>query len=102
MKKLFLTLFAFIGLVVFNPSVFAIDGLIHDIADHTIGYGHHQHYYDYDSGYNGYSAYPGYYGYDHPYYTHTRSVFVGSHYHHHSTAFGHFGLGHGHGHGHHH
>ena len=58
MKKLLITLFAFIGLVALNPSAYAIDGIIHDIADHTIGHGHHHQYYDYDYGYNGYAAVP--------------------------------------------
>ena len=96
MKKLLVTLFAFIGLVVLDPSVFAIDGIIHDIANHTIGHGHHQHYYDYNYGYNGYAAYPGYYGYGRPYYTHTHVVFAGSHQRHHSTALTVFGQRRGH------
>lgn len=101
MKKLLIALAAFIGLVAFNPSAFAIDGLIHDVVDHTIGPGHYRHYYGYDYGYSGYAAYPGYYGYGRPYYGHTHTVFAGSHHYHHSTALGHFGLGHhGHGHGH--
>lgn len=100
MKKLLFTLFAFVGLVALNPSAYAIDGIIHDFADHTIGHGHHQQYYDYDHGYNGYAAYPGYYGYGQPHYAHTHVVFGGSHYNHHSTGLSHFGIGHGHGHGH--
>ncbi|HZS18785.1 MAG TPA: hypothetical protein VFA51_12730 [Candidatus Udaeobacter sp.] len=104
MKKLLIALLGLIGLVALNPSVFAIDAFIHDIADHTIGYGHHRHYYGYDYGYSGYAAYPGYYGYGRPYYRHTHAVWPGSHYHRHWTGLGHFRLGHrhGHGHGHHH
>lgn len=101
MKKLLIILLGFLGLVAFNPSMFAIDAIIHDLAGHTIGYGHHQRYYNYDYGYSGYAAYPGYYGSGHPHYTHTHTVFTGSHHNYHSTGLGHFGLGHGHGHGHH-
>lgn len=100
MKKFLFSLLLFVGLLASGPSVFAIDGIIHDVADHTIGAGHHQDYYNYDQGYGGYAAYPGYYGYRQPHYRHTYSVWSGGHHHHRSTGLGHFGLRHGHGHAH--
>ncbi|GEM_PF-2312605 len=100
MKK-FLT--AFVGLFVLSlasPRVFAIDALLHDVVDHTIGHGHHHQYYSYDPYYTGYTQYPGYYGYRRPYYRNTYRVWTGGHHHHHTRALGHFGLTRHHRHGH--
>ena len=96
MKK-FLT--AFVGLFVLSlasPRVFAIDALLHDVVDHTIGHHHHSHYYNYDSSYGGYPRYSSYSGYGHHYYTHTHRIWSGGHHHHHSTALTVFGHHHGH------
>lgn len=86
--------------IVAGSSAFAIDHILHDVVDHTIGQGHHHDYYAYDYGYNGYAAYPGYYGYGRPHYSHTHAIWSGGHHSHHSIGLGHFGLGHGGGHGH--
>lgn len=96
MRKLITTLLAFIALVALIPPIFA-DDLIHDVFDHTIGYGHHNRYYTYDYGYSGYAAYPGYYGYGRPFYSNTHTVFAGSHYRHRSTGMRNFGIRRGHG-----
>lgn len=98
MKTLLIGLIAFVSLMAGSPRVFAIDDVIHDIADHTIGHGHHHDYYSYNYGYGGYQGYSGYYA--HPYYSHTHVVWAGGHHHHHSAGLQAFGIDHGHGHGH--
>lgn len=100
MKTLLASSLVICSLLAASPSLFAIDDVLHDIADHTIGHGHHRDYYTYNSGYGGYQNYSGYYAHPHYSHTHYRSGWTGGHRHHHSAGLGAFGIDHGHGHGH--
>ena len=96
MKKKFAILLAVIGAMFFVPSSYAIDRVLHDVADHTIGYGHHRQYYSYGHG-NGHGQGHGYSG--RRYYRHTNIHWNGGHRRHHSIGRRHLNLGHGRRHG---
>lgn len=96
MKTLLASSVIIFSLMVASPSLLAIDAILHDVVDHTIGHNHHRHYYNYDSSYGGYPRSSGYSGYGHHYYSHTHGVWSGGHHHHHSTALTVFGHHHGH------